>query len=59
MPISVRRGVLYFSNNRLDIEFETLVSTGAVCQSLLTNESNNYVMVFRDTLLTGFRCFKV
>lgn len=61
MQISVRRVyfVVYFSNINSDVEFDTLVSTGAVCQSLPTNKSNNYGVVFRDTLFIGFRFFKV
>ena len=41
------------------IDFETFVSTGAGCQSLPTNNSNDYGVVFRDTLFIGFLFFKV
>ena len=56
MQISVQRNVLYFSNIGFVIDFETFVSSGAGCQSLPTNKSNNYGVVFRDTFM-GFRFF--
>ena len=58
MQISVRRALVYFLNISFDIDFEILVSTGAVCQPLPTNKSNNYGVVFRDTFI-GFRFIKV
>ena len=59
MQIQVHRNVVYFSNFGFVIDFETFVSTGDGCQSLPTNKSNNYGVVFRDTLFIGFRFFKV